>query len=128
MFFQPCVSPTWDTALMAKALLDSGMPADHPALVRAADWLIDHQIFAPGDWSVHNPDLEPGGWAFEFANDWYPDVDDTAVILMVLAAHPGHRSDPPAPRDRHRNDLGARHAEPQRRVGRVRHRQRLRPS
>jgi squalene-hopene/tetraprenyl-beta-curcumene cyclase len=84
LFFQPCVSPTWDTALMAKALLDSGLPADHPALVRAAEWLIDNQIFAPGDWSIYNPELEPGGWAFEFANDWYPDVDDSAVILMVL--------------------------------------------
>jgi len=84
VFFQPCVSPTWDTALMAKALLDSGLPADHPALQRATDWLIDNQIFKPGDWSVANPGLEPGGWAFEFANDWYPDVDDSAVILMVL--------------------------------------------
>jgi squalene-hopene/tetraprenyl-beta-curcumene cyclase len=83
-FFQPCISPTWDTALMAKALLDSGCPADHPALQRAADWLIGRQIFAPGDWSVRRPTLEPGGWAFEFTNDWYPDVDDTAVILMAL--------------------------------------------
>lgn len=84
LFFQPCVSPTWDTALAAKALLDSGMSPAHPGLVKAAEWLIDNQIFAPGDWSVYNPDLEPGGWAFEFANDWYPDVDDSAVILMVL--------------------------------------------
>ncbi|MBX3026939.1 squalene--hopene cyclase [bacterium] len=84
LFFQPCVSPTWDTALMAKALLESGVPGDHPALRRAADWLIANQILVPGDWSVYNPDLEPGGWAFEFANDWYPDVDDSAVILMVL--------------------------------------------
>jgi squalene-hopene/tetraprenyl-beta-curcumene cyclase len=84
LFFQPCVSPTWDTALAVKALLDSGMAADHPALTRAADWLIANQIFKPGDWSVYNPGLEPGGWAFEFANDWYPDVDDSAVILMVL--------------------------------------------
>jgi squalene-hopene/tetraprenyl-beta-curcumene cyclase len=84
MFFQPCVSPTWDTALMAKALLDSGLAPDHPALTRAAEWLIANQILKPGDWSVYNPDLEPGGWAFEFANDWYPDVDDSAVILMVL--------------------------------------------
>jgi squalene-hopene/tetraprenyl-beta-curcumene cyclase len=84
LFFQPCVSPTWDTALAAKALLDSGMTADHPVLTRAADWLIANQIFKPGDWSVYNPGLEPGGWAFEFANDWYPDVDDSAVILMVL--------------------------------------------
>ena len=84
LFFQPCVSPTWDTALMCRALLDSGMPGDHPALRSAAEWLIDNQIFAKGDWSIYNPDLEPGGWAFEFANDWYPDVDDSAVILMVL--------------------------------------------
>jgi squalene-hopene/tetraprenyl-beta-curcumene cyclase len=84
LFFQPCVSPTWDTALTCKALLDSGLPADHAALTRAADWLIDNQILRPGDWSVYNPELEPGGWAFEFANDWYPDVDDSAVILMVL--------------------------------------------
>ena len=84
LFFQPCVSPTWDTALAAKALLDSGLASDHPSLTRAADWLIDNQIFKPGDWSVYNPGLEPGGWAFEFANDWYPDVDDSAVILMVL--------------------------------------------
>lgn len=84
LFFQPCVSPTWDTALTGKALLDSGLPADHPALVRSAEWLIANQIFARGDWSVRNPNLEPGGWAFEFANDWYPDTDDTAVILMVL--------------------------------------------
>ena len=84
LFFQPCISPTWDTALMAKALLDSGVPGDDPALVRAAEWLIDHQIFAPGDWSIYNPDLAPGGWAFEYTNDWYPDVDDSAVILMAL--------------------------------------------
>jgi squalene-hopene/tetraprenyl-beta-curcumene cyclase len=84
LFFQPCVSPTWDTALTCKALLDSGCAADHPALVRAAEWLIANQIFVPGDWSVRNPRLEPGGWAFEFANDWYPDTDDTAVILMAL--------------------------------------------
>lgn len=83
-FFQPCISPTWDTALMAKALLDAGLPTDHPSLRAAATWLFDRQIFKPGDWSVYNPDLEPGGWAFEFTNDWYPDVDDTAVILMAL--------------------------------------------
>ena len=84
LFFQPCVSPTWDTALAAKALLDSGVPADDPALQRAADWLLANQIFNGGDWQVKNPELEPGGWAFEFANDSYPDTDDTAVILMVL--------------------------------------------
>jgi squalene-hopene/tetraprenyl-beta-curcumene cyclase len=85
ILYQPCVSPNWDTALGAKALIDSGIPGDHPALRDAAKWLIDHQIFKPGDWSIKRPDLEPGGWAFEFYNDWYPDVDDSAVILMVLA-------------------------------------------
>ena len=85
IIYQPCVSPNWDTALAAKALLDAGLPGDHPALRGAARWLIEHQIFKPGDWSIKRPDLEPGGWAFEFHNDWYPDVDDSAVILMVLA-------------------------------------------
>lgn len=85
ILYQPCVSPNWDTALAAKALIDSGLPADHPALRDASKWLIDHQIFKPGDWSVKRPNLEPGGWAFEFFNDHYPDVDDSAVILMVLA-------------------------------------------
>ena len=83
-FFQPCISPLWDTALAAKALFESGIPSDHPSLVKAAEWLIAQQVFKPGDWQVYNPRLEPGGWPFEYANDWYPDVDDSAVILMVL--------------------------------------------
>jgi len=85
IIYQPCVSPNWDTALAAKALLDAGLPRAHPALRGAAKWLIEHQILRKGDWSVKRPDLEPGGWAFQFYNDWYPDVDDSAVILMVLA-------------------------------------------
>jgi squalene-hopene/tetraprenyl-beta-curcumene cyclase len=85
ILYQPCVSPNWDTALAAKALLDSGMPGTHPALRDAAKWLITHQIFKLGDWSVKRPKLPAGGWAFEFYNDWFPDVDDSAVILMVLA-------------------------------------------
>jgi squalene-hopene/tetraprenyl-beta-curcumene cyclase len=67
-----------------KALLDSDFPADHPLIVKAADWIIDNQIFKTGDWQIKNPELDPGGWAFEFANDWYPDVDDSAVILFTL--------------------------------------------
>jgi squalene-hopene/tetraprenyl-beta-curcumene cyclase len=85
ILYQPCVSPNWDTALAAKALLEAGLPSDHPALREAAKWLIEHQIFKKGDWSIKRPELEPGGWAFEFYNDWYPDVDDSAVILMVMA-------------------------------------------
>jgi squalene-hopene/tetraprenyl-beta-curcumene cyclase len=86
LLYQPCVSPNWDTALAAKAMLDSGMPGDHPALREAAKWLIAHQVFKRGDWSIKRPNLAPGGWSFEFYNDWFPDVDDSAVILMVLAA------------------------------------------
>jgi squalene-hopene/tetraprenyl-beta-curcumene cyclase len=88
LMYQPCVSPNWDTALAAKALLDAGCDPAHPALARAGEWLVAHQIFRPGDWSVRDPRLEPGGWAFEFANDWFPDTDDSAVILMVLQSLP----------------------------------------
>ena len=86
--YMPCVSTNWDTALAAKALLESGVSPHDPVLGTAARWLIDHQIFKRGDWSVKRPKLEPGGWAFEFYNDWYPDVDDSAAILCVLAAIP----------------------------------------
>ncbi len=86
VMYQPCVSPNWDTALAAKALIDSDFNRADASLVKAARWLIAHQIFKRGDWSVKRPHLEPGGWAFEFFNDWYPDVDDSAVILMVIAA------------------------------------------
>lgn len=81
---QSCISPVWDTALTAIALVDSGLPKDHPALMKARRWLMDKQIQGPGDWAIKNPDLQPGGWAFEFHNDWYPDVDDSAVVLMAL--------------------------------------------
>ena len=84
LFFQPCVSPVWDTVWVIKALIDSGFPTDQPAITKAADWILDRQIFKTGDWQIKNPELEPGGWAFEFANDWYPDVDDSAVILFTL--------------------------------------------
>ncbi len=81
---QPCTSPVWDTAIAMVALEEAGMAPDHPALVRAATWLLDKQLLCPGDWQVKNQDAEPGGWAFEFRNDWYPDVDDTAFVLMAL--------------------------------------------
>jgi squalene-hopene/tetraprenyl-beta-curcumene cyclase len=84
LFFQPCVSPVWDTVWAIKALIDSDFSTNHPVITKAANWIIDQQIFKPGDWQVKNPELEPGGWAFEFANDWYPDVDDSAVILFTL--------------------------------------------
>jgi squalene-hopene/tetraprenyl-beta-curcumene cyclase len=80
----PCVSPNWDTAIAAKALLESGLAPDHPALRKAAQWFFANQIFKRGDWSVKRPNLEPGGWSFQFFNDCYPDVDDVAMILTVL--------------------------------------------
>ncbi len=83
--YMPCVSPNWDSALAAKALIDSGLAPDHEALRKTARWFIDHQVFKKGDWSIKRPELEPGGWPFEFFNDHYPDVDDSAVILGVLA-------------------------------------------
>ena len=81
---QPCVSPVWDTCIAMVALEEAGLSADHPALVKAADWMLSKQVLGPGDWQIRNKDAEPGGWAFEFRNDFYPDVDDTAFVLMAL--------------------------------------------
>jgi squalene-hopene/tetraprenyl-beta-curcumene cyclase len=81
---QPAVSPVWDTALSIIALSDSGLEGKHPALVRAAEWLLDEQVLTGGDWQVKNRHTEPGGWAFEFHNDLYPDVDDSAVVPLAL--------------------------------------------
>ncbi|RKS68864.1 squalene-hopene/tetraprenyl-beta-curcumene cyclase [Actinomadura pelletieri DSM 43383] len=81
---EACQSPVWDTALAMTALTDAGLPAGHPAVERAADWLIREEVKGPGDWSVRRPHLPPGGWAFEFDNDGYPDVDDTAEVVIAL--------------------------------------------
>ncbi len=81
---QPCVSPIWDTAIAMVALQEAGVAPDDPSLVKAAEWILSCQITGSGDWQVKNKDAEPGGWAFEFRNDHYPDVDDTAFILMAL--------------------------------------------
>ncbi|MFH8607110.1 squalene--hopene cyclase [Streptomyces sp. NPDC018029] len=87
---EACQSPVWDTCLATIALADAGLPADHPQLVKAADWMLSEQIVRPGDWSVRRPELAPGGWAFEFHNDNYPDIDDTAEVALALrrVAHP----------------------------------------
>lgn len=86
---QPCFSPVWDTAIAMVSLEETGLPAGHPALVRAAEWLLANQVLGPGDWQRKTA-VEPGGWVFEFRNDFYPDVDDTAFVLMALgqADHP----------------------------------------
>lgn len=83
-WIQPCVSPVWDTALVVRALAESGLERTDPRLVKAGEWLVAQQILDYGDWSVKNPTGQPGGWAFEFINNYYPDVDDTAVVVMAL--------------------------------------------
>jgi len=90
---EACQSPVWDTCLAVLALRDSGLGPEHPGLVRAADWLIAEEVNVKGDWAVRRPDLAPGGWAFEFENDLYPDVDDTAVVALALRrCHRGHEA------------------------------------
>jgi squalene-hopene/tetraprenyl-beta-curcumene cyclase len=84
LVLQSCISPVWDTALGLKALMDSGVPADHPAVVKAGQWLLDREVRKAGDWKIKSPELEPGGWAFEFLNDWYPDVDDSGFVMMAI--------------------------------------------
>jgi squalene-hopene/tetraprenyl-beta-curcumene cyclase len=81
---EACQSPVWDTCLAVTALLDAGLPADHPAVVTSSQWLLGEEIRVKGDWAVRRPKLEPSGWAFEFANDFYPDVDDTAEVVLAL--------------------------------------------
>ncbi len=113
---EACQSPVWDTALALVALLDAGVPAGDEAVRRSAAWLLGEEIAVPGDWAVRRPGLAPGGWAFEFANDLYPDTDDTAEIVLALrrvaAGLPGRR--PAAVRHRGRGQprrrLDGRHA------------------
>ncbi|OYE00897.1 squalene--hopene cyclase [Nostoc sp. 'Peltigera membranacea cyanobiont' 232] len=81
---QPCVSPVWDTAWAMRALVESGFVPDHPVVVKAGEWLLQKQILDYGDWSVKNRQGKPGAWAFEFENRFYPDVDDSAVVVMAL--------------------------------------------
>jgi squalene-hopene/tetraprenyl-beta-curcumene cyclase len=81
---QPCVSPVWDTAYALFALGESGADAADPRMVKAAEWMLKKQNRRKGDWSVKVPNAEPGGWYFEHNNEFYPDVDDTAQVLLAL--------------------------------------------
>ncbi len=92
---EACQSPVWDTGLALIALRDAGVPGDDDAVLRATRWLVREEIRVTGDWAVRRPDLAPGGWAFEFANDVYPDVDDTAEVVMAL-----RHAAPPDPEER----------------------------
>lgn len=94
-YCQPCLSPTWDTALASYALMEAGEPPDEQSLEKACEWLLEREITeTPGDWSWNRPNLKPSGWAFQYRNDHYPDTDDTAMVVMAL-----HRADPKRYRD-----------------------------
>jgi len=94
---EACQSPVWDTALAVVALGDAGLPGSHPVLQDAVRWLLAEEIRGPGDWQVRRPGLAPAGWAFEFDNDGYPDIDDTAEVLLALRrARAAERPDQPA--------------------------------
>ena len=85
VYCQPCLSPVWDTSLAAHAMLEAGDEESVAAADKGCEWLIDRQILeVKGDWIKKAPDLRPGGWAFQYWNDYYPDVDDTAVVGMVM--------------------------------------------
>lgn len=81
---QPCISPIWDTAIVVNALVDAGYPPESDAVRDAAEWLLSKQTTRKGDWAVKAPNVEPGGWYFEMENEYYPDVDDTIMVLMGL--------------------------------------------
>ena len=81
---QPCVSPVWDTAQAVYALGEAGVPRNDPRMIKAADWLLSKEVRHKGDWVVKAPNTEPGGWYFEFNNEFYPDTDDTAQVLLAL--------------------------------------------
>jgi squalene-hopene/tetraprenyl-beta-curcumene cyclase len=85
---QPCLSPVWDTAIATIALADAGVPSDHPAWERAIGWLLEKEIRHPGDWRLRGPDVEPTGWHFQFKNAFYPDLDDSAMVLLALSRSP----------------------------------------
>ena len=82
---QPCMSPVWDTAYAVFALAESGVPANDPRLVQPCEWMLRKQVTRRGDWCVKNRKAAPAGWYFEFNNEFYPDVDDSAQVLLALS-------------------------------------------
>jgi len=90
---QPCKPPIWDTAYALFALGEAGVPATDPRMVKCADWVLQKQVRNVGDWKVKNPKGQPGGWYFEFNNEFYPDVDDSAMVCLGLSRveHPNGR-------------------------------------
>ena len=83
---QPCHSPVWDTAIATIALADAKLPDFHPSLLRSVRWLLEREVRVPGDCYARGLDAEPSGWHFQFRNERYPDIDDTAMVLLALQA------------------------------------------
>jgi len=84
-YCQPCMSPVWDTALTCHAMNEAGGEAAMSSVKKGLDWLLPKQVLdVKGDWAVKRPELRPGGWAFQYNNDYYPDLDDTAVVVMSM--------------------------------------------
>ena len=84
-YCQPCVSPVWDTALTCHAMTEAGSDAAISSVKKGLDWLLPKQVLdLKGDWAVKRPDVRPGGWAFQYNNAYYPDLDDTAVVVMSM--------------------------------------------
>ncbi len=85
---QPCLSPVWDTAIATIALSDAKDSEHEPAIARAVTWLLDKEVRGPGDWQTRRPGIEPSGWHFQYQNGFYPDIDDTAMVVMALLRSP----------------------------------------
>ncbi len=84
-YLQPCVSPVWDTALACHALIEAGQGRNSARVKAGLDWLKPLQVLdVKGDWAAQQPQLRPGGWAFQYNNAYYPDLDDTAVVVMAM--------------------------------------------
>jgi squalene-hopene/tetraprenyl-beta-curcumene cyclase len=98
---QPCMSPVWDTAYAIFALGEAGVPKTDPRLLKAADWMLAKEVRNKGDWAVKVRNSEPGGWYFEFNNEFYPDTDDTAQVLLSLSKVEN-------PRERYQYDVSQR--------------------
>ena len=124
-YCQPCVSPVWDTALTCHALAEAGGEDTLEKMKQGLDWLKPRQVLdLKGDWAVKAPDVRPGGWAFQYNNDYYPDLDDTAVVVMAMdraRRASGSKEYDQAICARPRVDRGP--AEPRRRLGRLRRQQ-----
>ena len=90
-YVQPCVSPVWDSCLSLSALSECGIDEEHESVKKSINWLFEKQVFVKGDWSCNAPKLESGGWAFQFENDFYPDVDDTSMVVMAMLRAGAHK-------------------------------------